>query len=185
MSERNNWNRVQCCFIDMHVYPNNLSTMAKFSSLFIIELVPACFPCNNKFNLSRSSIGLENGKFVEASFGFDFLIEYALLAGEISKFTKLLSLVILLPECLTANVTSSRKPTEVFHLSGVPPTLPWIYNFSRYLKHHLQFKLFITISKIQWFSMNCKEHILIYIETFWKRIDQQSKRVFFRISEFF
>ena len=49
-----------CCFLDMHLYSNNLSTIATISSLFISELLPACFSCNNNFNLSQSSLGSED-----------------------------------------------------------------------------------------------------------------------------
>ena len=32
-----------CCFLDMHLYSNNLSTIALISSLIMSELFPACF----------------------------------------------------------------------------------------------------------------------------------------------
>ena len=32
-----------CCFLDIHFYSNNLSTIATISSLIISELFPACF----------------------------------------------------------------------------------------------------------------------------------------------
>ena len=44
-----------CCFLDMHLYSNNLSTIATISSLIKSELFPACFSCNNNFNLLQSS----------------------------------------------------------------------------------------------------------------------------------
>ena len=44
-----------CCFLDIHLYSNNLSTIAFISSLIMLELFPACFSCNNNFNLSQSS----------------------------------------------------------------------------------------------------------------------------------
>ena len=49
-----------CCFLDMHLYSNNLSTIAISSSLIILELLPACFSCNNNFNLSQNSLGLDD-----------------------------------------------------------------------------------------------------------------------------
>ena len=39
----------------MHLYSNNLSTIATISSLIMSELFPACFSCNNHFNLHDSS----------------------------------------------------------------------------------------------------------------------------------
>ena len=32
-----------CCFLGMHLYSNNLSTIATISLLIISELLPACF----------------------------------------------------------------------------------------------------------------------------------------------
>ena len=39
----------------MHLYSNNLSTIATISSLIMSELFPACFYCNINFNLQSSS----------------------------------------------------------------------------------------------------------------------------------
>ena len=41
----------------MHLYSNNLTAIATISSLIMLELLPDCFSCNNKFNLSQSSLG--------------------------------------------------------------------------------------------------------------------------------
>ena len=46
-----------CCFLEMHLYSNNLSTIATISSLIMSELFPAFFSCNNNFNLLQSSSG--------------------------------------------------------------------------------------------------------------------------------
>ena len=46
-----------CCFLDMHLFSNNLSTIAIISSLIMSELFPACFSCSNNFNLSDNSSG--------------------------------------------------------------------------------------------------------------------------------
>ena len=51
-----------CCFLDMHLYSNNLSTIATISSLIISELFPACFSCNNILNLSQSSLASDDIK---------------------------------------------------------------------------------------------------------------------------
>ena len=40
----------------MHLFPNSLSTIAIISSLFILELLQACFSCSNNFNLLHSSL---------------------------------------------------------------------------------------------------------------------------------
>ena len=40
----------------MHFYSNNLSIIATISLLIISELFPACFSCNNNFNLSHNSL---------------------------------------------------------------------------------------------------------------------------------
>ena len=76
-----NYNRLHlikvclCCFLDMHLYSNNLSTIATISSLFISELLPACFSCNNNLNLSQSSLGSEDRIIV-------FEIPEAKIAGD-------------------------------------------------------------------------------------------------------
>ena len=46
-----------CCFLDMRLYSNNLSTIATISSLIISEFFPPCFSCSNNFNLSYSLSG--------------------------------------------------------------------------------------------------------------------------------
>ena len=44
-----NYNRLHlikiclCCFLEKHLYSNNLSTIATISSLIILELLHACF----------------------------------------------------------------------------------------------------------------------------------------------
>ena len=48
-----------CCFLDKHLYSNNLSIMATISSSIKFELLPLCFSCNNNLNLSQSSLGSE------------------------------------------------------------------------------------------------------------------------------
>ena len=54
-----------CCFKDMHLYSNNLSTVATISSLIKSESFPACFSCNSNFNLSQSSSASDAKNFVE------------------------------------------------------------------------------------------------------------------------
>ena len=43
-----------CCFLDIHLYSNNLSTIATLSLSIMSELFPACFSCNNNLNLLQS-----------------------------------------------------------------------------------------------------------------------------------
>ena len=80
-----NYNRLHlfktclCCFLDMHLYSNNLSTIATISSLIKSELFPPCFSCNNNLNLSQSSLGSEDRIIV-------LHIPEAKIAGELSIF---------------------------------------------------------------------------------------------------
>ena len=53
-----------CCFLDIHLYSNNLSSIATISSLIISEFFPACFSCNNNFNLLQSSSGSDDKNIV-------------------------------------------------------------------------------------------------------------------------
>ena len=53
-----------CCFLDIHLYSNNLSTIATLSLLIMSELFPACFSCNNNRNLLQSSSGLDDRNIV-------------------------------------------------------------------------------------------------------------------------
>ena len=49
-----------CCFLDIHLYSINLSTIATISLLIMSQLIPACFSCSNNFNLSQSSSGSDD-----------------------------------------------------------------------------------------------------------------------------
>ena len=95
------YNRLQltklrlCCFLDMHLYSNNLSTIATISSLITSELLPACFPCNNNFNLSKSSLGSEDRIIV-------FEIREAMIAGDSSIFIIEVCLVLGRPVLLVS-----------------------------------------------------------------------------------
>ena len=72
----------------MHLYSNNLSTISTISSLIISELFPACFSCNNNFNLSQSSLGskdrvidFENPEAMIAGGSSIFIIEVCPVLG--------------------------------------------------------------------------------------------------------
>ena len=62
----------------MHLYSNNLSTIAIISSFSMSELFPACFSCSNDLNLSHSSLGSDDKNVVE--------IPEAMIAGDLGDF---------------------------------------------------------------------------------------------------
>ena len=76
-----------CCFLDMHLYSNNLSTIATISSSLETELFPPCFSCNSNFKLSQSSTGSDDKNLVEipedmiARDSSIFIIELCLILG--------------------------------------------------------------------------------------------------------
>ena len=53
-----------CCFLNMHLYSNNFSTIAMISSLVMSELFPADISCIVNFNLSQSSSGADDKNIV-------------------------------------------------------------------------------------------------------------------------
>ena len=53
-----------CCFLDMHLYSNSLSTIAMIFSLIMSELFAACFSCSNSFNLIQNSLGSDDKTIV-------------------------------------------------------------------------------------------------------------------------
>ena len=81
-----------CCFLDIHLYSNNLSTIATISSLIISELLPAYFSCNNNFNLSQSSSGSDDQNIV-----FETPEAGTINPGELSNFISVLSRLEILP----------------------------------------------------------------------------------------
>ena len=78
-----------CCFLDMHLYCNNLSTIAMISSRNMLEILPACFSCSNSFNLFHNSSRL-SGKTIVVT-------PEAILAGDLSNFSIDLSLSLFRP----------------------------------------------------------------------------------------
>ena len=84
-----------CCFLDMHLYSNNLSIITTISSLIMLELFPACFYCSNSFNLSHNSLGSNDKNIV-------FETPEAIIAGDFSNFIRVLSLVDLLPKAFVS-----------------------------------------------------------------------------------
>ena len=73
----------------MHLFSNNISTIATISSLIMSEFFPACFSCNNNFNLILNSSESDDKNVVE--------IPEAILAGDFSNLISVLSRVDLLP----------------------------------------------------------------------------------------
>ena len=63
----------------MHLYSNNLSTIAIVSSLITLELIPACFACSNNVNLSSNSAGSDGETIV-------FEVPEDMIAGDLSSF---------------------------------------------------------------------------------------------------
>ena len=72
----------------MHLYSNNLSTIATISSLIKSELFPACFFCSNIFNLSQSSSGSDDKKIV-----FETPEAETIKPGDFNNFIRVLSRV--------------------------------------------------------------------------------------------
>ena len=81
-----------CCFLDIHLYSNNLSVIAFFSSLIMSELFPASFSCNNNFIPLQSSSGSDDKSIV-------FVIPEAetIQPGDFSSLIRVLSRIVLLP----------------------------------------------------------------------------------------
>ena len=53
-----------CCFLDIHLYSINLSTIATIPSLIKSEFLPACLCCSINRNLSHNSLGSEDKNIV-------------------------------------------------------------------------------------------------------------------------
>ena len=104
-----------CCFLDMHLYSNNLSTIATISSLIKSELLPACFSSNNNFYLSQSSSGSDDKNIV-------FERPEAIILGELSNFISVQSLVDLLPTRLSSKCISFAKS----YINFLSDKLAWL-----------------------------------------------------------
>ena len=93
-----------CCFLDMHLYSNNLSIIATISSLIMSELFPACFSSNNNFNLSHNSLASDDRNIV-----FETPEAETIKPGELSNFISFLSRVDLLPGAFRSKCISFAK----------------------------------------------------------------------------
>ena len=90
----------------MHLYCNNLSSMAIISSLIKSKLFPACFFCSNNFNISQSSSG-SDGKNV-------YEIPQTMIAGQLSNFKRDLPLVLGRPLIFLSKFISSANLRYIF-----------------------------------------------------------------------
>ena len=88
----------------MPFYSNNLSTMATISLLIISELFPACFSCNNNFNLLYSSSGSDDKNIV-----FETPQAETLKPGDLNNFISVLSRVDLLTKAFVSKFISFAK----------------------------------------------------------------------------
>ena len=93
-----------CCFLVIHLYSNNLSTIATISLLIISELFPACFSCNNNFNLSQSSSGSDYKKIV-----CETPEAVTVKPGDLNNFIRVLSRVDFLPTAFVSKCISFAK----------------------------------------------------------------------------
>ena len=76
----------------MHLYSNNLSTIATISSLIISELFPAYLFCNKNFNLLQSSSRSDEKNIV-----FETPEPDIIKPGELKKYIRVLPQVDFLP----------------------------------------------------------------------------------------
>ena len=88
----------------MHLYCNSLSTLAMISSLNKSELLPACFSCNNNFNLLHNSSGSDDKNIV-----FETPEAETIKPGYLSSFIRVLSRVDLLPRAFVSKFISFAK----------------------------------------------------------------------------
>ena len=98
-----------CCFLDKHLYSNNLSTIATISSLYTLELFPTCFSCNNIFNMLQSSSGSHDRIIV-----FETPEAEIIKPGDLSNFIRVLSRVYLLPGALISKYICFAKSYNNF-----------------------------------------------------------------------
>ena len=88
----------------MHLYSNNLSTIATISLLIMPELFPACLSCSNNFILSQSSSGSDDKNIV-----FETPEAETNKPGDFNNFIRVLSQVDLLPGAFRSKCISFAK----------------------------------------------------------------------------
>ena len=110
-----------CCLLDMHLFSNNLSTLAiiaTISSLIISELFPACFSCNNNFNLLHNSLGS-----VDKNIVFETPEAETIKPGQLSSSIRVLSRVDFLPTRLSSKYVSFANS----YINFLSDKLAWIH----------------------------------------------------------
>ena len=88
----------------MHLYSNNLSTIARISPSIKLELLPPCFSSNSNFNLSQNSFGSDDKKIV-----FETPEAEIIQPGDLSSFISVLSRVDSLPGAFVSKIISFAK----------------------------------------------------------------------------
>ena len=81
-----------CCFLDIDLYYNKLSTIATISLLIKSQILPACFSCSSNFIQLHNSSESDAENIVE--------LPEAIKAGDLSKVISVRSRVVLLPRPL-------------------------------------------------------------------------------------
>ena len=99
-----------CCFLDMPLYSDKLSSITKISSLILLELFPACFSCNYNFNLLQSSSRSDDKSFV-----FETPEAETIKPGELSNFLRALSREDFYLELLNQNAFLLQSHIIVFY----------------------------------------------------------------------
>ena len=126
-----------CCFLDMHLYSNNLSTIAKISSLIMSELFPACFSFIINFNRIQSSSGSDDKKIV-----FETPEAETIKPGDLSKFITVRSRVDFIPTAFTSKFISFAKSynnflSDILAMSTLQFLLVIIFNESPFNSNSL------------------------------------------------
>ena len=98
-----------CCFLDMQLYSNNLSTIALISPLIILELMPACSSCSNNVYLLHNLSGSDGKNNV-----FEIPEAELIKTGDLGTLIRVLFRVDLLPWAFTSNYISFAKSYNNF-----------------------------------------------------------------------
>ena len=77
-----------CCFLDIQLFSNSLSSIATISSFIISELIPASFACGNNFNFLHNSLGSDGKNML-----FEILEEEIIKRSDFGNFLRVLSQV--------------------------------------------------------------------------------------------
>ena len=125
-----------CCSIDMHLSSKSFSAIAIKSSKIVSELLPACFSCINKFNLSHSSLGLDGKHLVFEKDFFETPEAETIIPGDLGKPISDLTLGLSLPGALYSKYISFAKLYINFLSNKLARPALWfllVISFKRYL----------------------------------------------------